>query len=123
MADIILVSQLRDCLVNAPVVSVSNVHSLLLPSLSLNGSEQTKLMNGQPIWFVRLTLNAKIILADGIHRSREQAEQLAYRKMIDLITSPQGIEAKIIANGRCKVVRRKCLNETTSLLNCTSNEY
>jgi hypothetical protein len=111
MADIILVSQLRDCLVNSkisPTDTVPYIQSLLGPSLSLTGNEQLKTLNNQPIWFYRIILNSKIILSDGIHQSREQAQKLAYEKMIRLMTDKHGVEPKIIANGRCKVVLRKC---------------
>ena len=39
--------------------------------------------------------------------SVEQARILAYKKMVELMTNKQGVEPKIIANGRCKVVFRK----------------
>jgi hypothetical protein len=47
------------------------------------------------------------------------------------MTNKQGVEPKIISNGRCKVVLRKCvspkhLNETTmidSIINTTTDAY
>ncbi|CAF4880294.1 unnamed protein product, partial [Rotaria socialis] len=67
----------------------------------------------------------------GIHKSRREAQKLAYKKMVELMTNKQGVEAKIIANGRCKVVVRKSipskpLNETTiidPLMNSTTEVY
>jgi len=134
MADIILVSQLRDCLVNSHISLVDNIEyisSILTPSLSITCNEQLKTLNNKPIWFYRLILNSKIILSNGIHKSRVQAQKLAYKKMIELMTHKQGVEPKIISNGRCKVVLRKCdspkrMNETTmidSVMNITNDAY
>jgi len=134
MADIILVSQLRDCLVNSHISSnddIEYIQSILPSTLSITSNEQLKTLNNQPIWFYRLILNSKIILSNGIHKSRLQAQKLAYKKMIELMTNKQGVEPKIISNGRCKVVLRKCvspkhLNETTmidSIINTTTDAY
>jgi hypothetical protein len=134
MADIILVSQLRDYLVNSQISSDDDIEYLqsILPStLSIIANEKLKTLNNQPIWFYRLILNSKIILSNGIHKSRLQAQKLAYKNMIELITNKQGIQPKIISNGRCKVVRRKSspiknLNETTmmdSIMNVTTDAY
>jgi hypothetical protein len=120
MADVILVSQLRDCLVHATNITMTNIQSILPPTLIITGSGQRKPMNNQLIWFHRFILNSKIILSDGIHPSRDQAEKLAFEKMITLMTHEQGVEPKTIANGRCKVIVRKYLvqkqlNETSQL--------
>jgi hypothetical protein len=134
MADIILVSQLRDCLVNSHISSnddIEYIQSILPSTLSITSNEQLKTLNNQPIWFYRLILNSKIILSNGIHKSRLQAQKLAYKKMIELITNKQGVEPKIISNGRCKVVQRKPIpskkfNETTindSIMNITTDAY
>jgi len=134
MADIILVSQLRDCLVNSHITSIDDIEyiqTILTSSLSITGNEQLKTLNNKPIWFYRLILNSKIILSNGIHKSRREAQKLAYKKMIELMTNKQGVEPKIISNGRCKVVLRKChspkhLNETTmidSIMNITTDAY
>jgi hypothetical protein len=134
MADIILVSQLRDCLVNSHISLVDNIEyisSILIPSLSITCNEQLKTLNNKPIWFYRLILNSKIILSNGIHKSRVQAQKLAYKKMIELMTHKQGVELKIISNGRCKIVLRKYsspkhLNETTmmdSMISATTDAY
>jgi hypothetical protein len=134
MADIILISQLRDCLVNSHITSIDDIEyiqTILTPSLSITGNEQLKTLNNKPIWFYRLILNSKIILSNGIHKSRREAQKLAYKKMIELMINKQGVEPKIIANGRCKVVLRKCLspkhlNETTmidSIMNITTDAY
>ncbi|CAF1501479.1 unnamed protein product [Rotaria magnacalcarata] len=134
MADIILVSQLRDCLVNSnisPTDDIEYMQSLIVSPLSITCNEQLKTMNNKYVWFYRLTLNSKIILSNGIHKSRREAQKLAYKKMIELMTNKQGVEAKIIANGRCKVVLRKSipskpLNETTiidPLINSTTEVY
>jgi len=134
MADIILVSQLRDCLVNSHISSnddIECIQSILTPSLLITGNEQLKTLNNKPIWFYRLILNSKIILSNGIHKSRLEAQKLAYKKMIELMVNKQGVEPKIIANGRCKVVLRKSippkqLNETTmidSIMNTTTEAY
>jgi len=134
MADIILVSQLRDCLVNSHISSIDNIEyiqTILTSPLSITGNEKLKTLNNKPIWFYRLILNSKIILSNGIHKSRRQAQKLAYKKMIELMTNKQGVEPKIISNGRCKVVLRKCvspkhLNETTmidSIINTTTDAY
>jgi hypothetical protein len=134
MADLILVSQLRDCLVNSHISSndeMEYIQSILTSSLSITSHEKLKTLNNQPIWFHRLLLNSKIILSNGIHQSRLQAQKLAYRKMIKLMINKQGIEPKIIADGRCKVVLRKSsppkqLNETTmidSIINTTTDAY
>jgi hypothetical protein len=134
MGDIILVSQLRDCLVNSHISSVDNIEyisSILTPSLSITSNEQSKILNNKQIWFYRLILNSKIILSNGIHKSRVQAQKLAYKKMIELMTHKQGVEPKVISNGRCKIVLRKCpspkhLNETTmmdSIISTTTDAY
>jgi len=132
MADIILVSQLRDCLVNShisPTDDVEYIQSIITKPLSITVDERLKLLNNQSIWFYRLILNSKIILSNGIHKSKQQAQKLAYIKMIELMTNEQGVEPKIISNGRCKVVPRKAippknLNETTiidSIMNNTTD--
>lgn len=129
MADIFLVSQLRDFLINSQISSnddIEYIQSILPPSLSITGHEQTKTLNKKRIWFYRLTLDSKIILSNGIHRSKEQAQKLAYNKMIELITNEQGVVPKIISNGRCKVVLRKCqpfknLDETTTIDSIADN--
>ncbi|CAF3090491.1 unnamed protein product [Rotaria socialis] len=134
MADIILVSQLRDCLANSnisPTDDIEYIQSLIATPLSITCNEQLKTMNSKYVWFYRLTLNSKIILSNGIHKSRREAQKLAYKKMVELMTNKQGVEAKIIANGRCKVVVRKSipskpLNETTiidPLMNSTTEVY
>jgi hypothetical protein len=123
MADIILISQLRECLINSPLSSPDDIELIqsVIPSpLSITGIEKLKTLNNKPIWFYRLTLNSKIILSNGIHKSRQQAQILAYKKMYELMTNKQGVELKIISNGRCKVVLRKSmppkqLNETTTI--------
>ncbi|CAF0882591.1 unnamed protein product, partial [Rotaria sordida] len=129
MADIILVSQLRDCLVNSHVSltdDVEYIQSLITSPLLITNNEQLKTLNNKYIWFYRLILNSKIILSNGIHKSRRQAQKLAYTKMVELMTNKQGVEPKIIANGRCKVVLRKSipsknLNETTTVIDSTMN--
>ncbi|CAF1302500.1 unnamed protein product [Rotaria sordida] len=129
MADIILVSQLRDCLVNSHISSTDDVEyiqSLITSPLLITNNEQLKTLNNKYIWFYRLILNSKIILSNGIHKSRRQAQKLAYTKMVELMTNKQGVEPKIIANGRCKVVLRKSipsknLNETTTVIDSTMN--
>ncbi|CAF1262302.1 unnamed protein product [Rotaria sp. Silwood1] len=135
MADIILVSQLRDCLVNSqvsPTDDIEYIQSLITSPLLITCNEQLKTLNNKYIWFYRLILNSKIILSNGIHKSRRQAQKLAYIKMIELMTNKQGVEPKIISNGRCKVVIRKSippknLNETTimidSIMNNTTDVY
>jgi hypothetical protein len=134
MADIILVSQLRDCLVNAkisPNDDIEYIQSVLPSTLSITPNETVKTLNNQATWFYRLSLNSKIILSNGVHKSRLQAQKSAYKKMIKLITNKQGVQPKIISNGRCKVVPRKSspkkiLNETTivdSVLNATTEAY
>ena len=134
MGDIFLVSQLRDCLMNSDVSSndeIDYIQSILTPSLSITMSEQVKRLNDKSLYFCRLTLNSKIILANGIHPSRPQAHKLAYKKLLELMTNPQGVELKLIANGRMKVVAKKSLpvknlNETTiidSTINITTESY
>lgn len=124
MADIILVSQLRDRLVNSTVSSTDDVEyiqSLITAPLSIGFNEQIKTLNNQHVWFYRLILNSKIILSDGIHKSRREAQKLAYKKMVELMTNKQGVEPKIISNERCKVVLRKTVppkknfNETSNM--------
>ncbi|CAF0783160.1 unnamed protein product [Rotaria sp. Silwood1] len=129
MADIILVSQLRDCLVNSqvsPTDDIEYIQSLITSPLLITCNEQLKTLNNKYIWFYRLILNSKIILSNGIHKSRRQAQKLAYIKMIELMTNKQGVEPKIISNGRCKVVIRKSippknLNETTTMIDSIMN--
>lgn len=130
MGDVILVSQLRDCLVHASNVTIDNIHTFLSPNLTLTSNEQMKTLNNRSVWFHRLILNSKIILSNGIHPRRDQAGQLALKKVLELMTCKEGVEPKIVANGRCKIVRRKYLspkrlNETTlldSTINSTMNE-
>lgn len=130
MADVILISQLRDCLVHGSNITIDNLYERLPSKFIITSSEQMKTLKNRSIWFHRLILNAKIILSDGIHPRREQAGRIALRKMLELMTSKEGVEPKIIANNRCKVVRRKYLspkrlNETTlldSTINSTMNE-
>ncbi|CAF4598785.1 unnamed protein product, partial [Rotaria sp. Silwood2] len=129
MADIILVSQLRDCLVNShvsPTDDVEYIQTLITSPLLITSDEQLKTLNNKYIWFYRLILNSKIILSNGIHKSRRQAQKLAYTKMVELMTNKQGVEPKIIASGRCKVVLRKSivpknLNETTTMIDSIMN--
>ncbi len=134
MADIILVSQLRDFLVNSAIPSnddIEYIQTILPTPLSITGHEHFKILNNQSIWFYRLILNSKIILSNGIHKTRQQAQKLAYQKMFQLMTNKQGVVPKILSNGRCKVVIRKCispkhLNETTmidSIMNTTTDAY
>lgn len=131
MADIILISQLREYFINSHISSndhIEHIQSILPPTLTITSIEKTKTLHNQRVWFYRLILNSKIILSNGIHKSKDQAQKLAYKKLIELITHKQGIEPKIISNGRCKVVLRKYqpvknFNETTineSLLNITT---
>ena len=123
MADVILVAQFRDCLIESGATatdSVNVIQSKLTHPFVLTGNDQIKTLKSRPIWFYRLILNSKIILANGVHKCREQAQNIAYKKMIELLTHEQGVQLKIIANGRCKVTLRKanppkCFNETTTL--------
>lgn len=130
MADVILISQLRDCLVHGSNITVDNLHEHLPSKFTVTSSEQIKTLNNRSVWCHRLILNSKIILSDGIHPRREQASRIALQKMLELMISKEGVEPKIVANGRCKVVRRKYLspkrlNETTlldSIIDNTMNE-
>ncbi|CAF0796594.1 unnamed protein product [Adineta steineri] len=131
MADIILVSQLRDCLMNSNISKtndIESIQSLITKPLFLTSHEQLKTLENQPIWFYRLMLNSKIILSNGIHESKQQAEKLAHTKMIELMTNKQGVVPKIVANGQCKVVLRKSLpskhlNETTIIDSTMNNAF
>ncbi len=134
MGDIILVSQLRECLINSHISStddIEHIQSFISSPLVITGNEQLKTLNNKHVWFYRLMLNSKIILSNGIHKSRKQAQLLAYKKMYELMVNKQGVEPKIISNGRCKVVLRKTiptkyLNETTmndSVVNTTTTAY
>ena len=113
MGDIILISRLRECLVNSDVSrtdDIEYIRSLITAPLTITSHEQLKTLNNQPIWFYRLILNLRIILFNGVHRSRQKAQKLAYRKMVELMTNKHGVEPKIISNGLCKVVVRKCVS-------------
>ncbi|CAF0975670.1 unnamed protein product [Adineta ricciae] len=134
MADIIVISQLRDSLMHSHISSTDDIAhiQLFLPkTLIITGDEKLKTLKSQPVWFYRLYLNSKIILADGIHKSRQQAEKLAYKKMIDLMTNKQGVQVKVLVNGQCKAVLQKTpppkqFNNTIineSLMNTTTDAY
>jgi len=129
-----LVSRLRECFINSHITtndSVEHIQSILPATIPITSIERLKTLNNKPTWFFRLILDSKIILSNGIHSSRTKAQQLAYKKMIELVTNKQGIEPKVISNGRCKIVQRKVvpakqLNETTineSLLNITTDDF
>ena len=134
MADIMLVSQLRECLIqfdSSFLDDIDCIQSFIPLPLSITGDEKLKTLNNKPVWFYRLILNSKIILSNGIHTSKKQAQLLAYKKMYELMTNKQGVEPKIISDGRCKVVQRKTipikhLDETTTLdsdMNTTTDVY
>ncbi|UJR37726.1 hypothetical protein I4U23_030421 [Adineta vaga] len=134
MADIILISQLRDCLIHSHISSIDNlshIQSNLSNSLEIICDEKLKTLKNQPIWFCRLYLNSTIILANGIHKSKQQAQKLACKNMIELMTNKQGVQLKLLINGKCKVVLQKSpppkqFNNTMineSLLNTTTDAY
>ncbi|CAF0969274.1 unnamed protein product [Adineta ricciae] len=134
MADIIVISQLRDSLMHSQISSTDDIAhiQLSLPkTLIITSDEKLKTLKSQPVWFHRLYLNSKIILADGIHKSRQQAEKFAYKKMIDLMTNKQGVQVKVLVNGQCKAVLQKApppkqFNNTIineSLMNTTTDVY
>lgn len=134
MADIMLISRLRECFINSHITtndSIEHIQSILPSTIPITSIERLKTLNNKPTWFFRLILDSKIILSNGIHSSRTKAQQLAYKKMIELVTNKQGIEPKVISNGRCKIVQRKVvpakqLNETTineSLLNIATGNF
>jgi hypothetical protein len=114
-ADTVSFSKLAEMLKNhelQPTSDICEIDNVIQQgTANVTSREQMRRLDGRNYWFHRVMLDGHIQFPAGISQNSTQAQRLAYRHMIDVCLSEDGVKMKMLTDHRVKVVKGPKLAE------------